>query len=98
MNERLRRVEERLDNLEHRVQRGHNHLVNVMATQREIIQKAFDQINLALIEQEMAVRGQFQDVNAGLGELRESLQDLLEEVADHEARLKRLEEGDQPAA
>ena len=41
---------ERLKRLDARVERDDRHLETVMATQREIVQKAFDQVNLALLE------------------------------------------------
>lgn len=90
--------------VDQKMEREH-HLTRVMATQRENIQQAFSQINLALLEQEMqyrsytqATKESFQELRVSLSEATESLQDLAQLMEDHEQRLKRLEEGRPPAA
>lgn len=48
--------EERLKALDDRLKRSHNHLLTVLATQRERTDKAFDEVRLSLLEQEAAAR------------------------------------------
>ena len=82
-------LEERVKRLE----RDYDHVLNVMATQRENIGKAFSQVQTALLEQEMTLRTHLQKVQA-------TLQEMAAQVDEHQAwrvrveeRLSRLEEG-----
>ncbi len=77
-------LKKRLERLEQRVDRGLAHTEPVIATQREIIEKAFDQVRLALMEQEAAYRVQ------GV-ETRESISELTQIVLAMEKRLTDLE-------
>ncbi|MGE0495190.1 MAG: hypothetical protein AB7S38_38650 [Vulcanimicrobiota bacterium] len=87
--------DERLERLEQRVERDDQHLERVIVTQREIVQKAFDQVNLALLEQQIGLKA-FAD------NTRDSLRELIElmkgqraendrELEAIKARLDRLE-------
>ncbi|MCE7870721.1 hypothetical protein DYH09_10115 [bacterium CPR1] len=82
-------LEERVKRLE----RDYDHVLNVMAAQRENIGKAFSQVQTALLEQEMTLRTHLQKVQA-------TLQEMAAQVDEHQAwrvrveeRLGRLEEG-----
>lgn len=107
----VRRVEERLETLarrqeaaDERMKRSFGHLMNVMASQRERIDKAFDEVKLALLEQEVVLCNYGQEALDGLRELRgdlelvrQNLEETVGVLADHEARLRKLE-GEPPAA
>lgn len=87
-------LEERVKRLE----RDYDHVLNVMAAQRENIGKAFSQVQTALLEQEMTLRTHLQKVQA-------TLQEMAAQVDEHQAwrvrveeRLSRLEGGASPAA
>ena len=79
----------RLERLERRVERQHAHTERVLATQREIVEKAFDQVRLAMLEQEAALRSEGT-------ETRETLQELTQIVLALSQRVDDLE--DPPAA
>jgi hypothetical protein len=73
--------------LEERVklEREHQHLLQVMATQRENIGRAFSQVQTALLEQEMTLRTHLQNIHI-------ILQELVARVDEHEAWKQRVEE------
>jgi len=73
-------LRKRLERLEHRLERGQKHTERVLATQREIVEKAFDQVRLAMLEQDAAMRAQ-------AIETRESLQELTQIVLSLEKRI-----------
>ena len=102
---RLRKVEERVETLDQKMEREHQHIFRVIVTQRENIQQAFSQINMALLEQEMQYRAMmaltkesFAELKSSLAEATSSIQDLAQLFEDHERRLRRLEEGPPPTA
>jgi len=61
-----------------------------MREQQAKTEKAFDQVKLAMLENELALRAYVQEIGGALGELAEA-------ARDHEERLRRLE-GKSPAA
>jgi hypothetical protein len=102
VDERLRRVELKLNQMDQNFKRGHEHLLNVMASQRDRIDRAFDtvknEVRFALLDQDVALRGELLTLRAGLSDLREGLLDVTEALGDHELRLQRLENLSPPAA
>lgn len=88
--DQVRRIQERLE-------RSHQHVIAALGTQRGRVEKAFDEVKLAMLEQELALKGHLQDVRSEVRELSESVGDLVRVVAQHEERLQRLE-GRDPAA
>lgn len=84
-------LERRLASLENRVTREFKHLNNVMGTQREIVQKAFDQVNLALLEQQMTVSSAGERVVADLREFASVQVAQAAEIEEIKRRLDRLE-------
>ncbi len=80
-------LEERVKKLE----RDYEHLLRVMATQRENIGLAFGQVQTALLEQELTVRSH-------LGNVQVLLSDVAETLDAHELRLSTLEKREPPAA
>lgn len=102
MEERFRGIEARLDSVERKVERNHQHVLTVMATQREIIQKAFSDVNVALLTQEVAFNSQFTALREGLSEVKASVIELgqatVDAVAELDDRVTRLEQGRPPAA
>lgn len=85
------RLEKRLARLEQRTRRDHEHLMTVMAVQRGRIEKAFDEVKLALLEQEVAVRQRLTNLEEEFQDLRELVQELGSGMVDHERRLRELE-------
>ncbi len=83
--------EARVRRLETRLERDYRHLENVISTQREIVQKAFDQVSLAMLEQQMAIRVYAESTKEGLGELLEHLTETNSELQSIKERLNRLE-------
>ncbi|MCE7869860.1 hypothetical protein DYH09_05720 [bacterium CPR1] len=102
MDERLKKIKLRLAQMDHNVNRGHEHLLNVMASQRDRIDRAFDtlksEVRFALLDQDVALRGELLILRAGMSDLREGLLDLTQAIGDHELRLQRLEQMEPPAA
>ncbi|MBX3167523.1 MAG: hypothetical protein KF760_08920, partial [Candidatus Eremiobacteraeota bacterium] len=49
-------LRKRLERLEHRLERNQKHTELVLSTQREVVEKAFDQVRLAMFEQEAILR------------------------------------------
>lgn len=86
---------ERLKRLEERVERDYNHLERVIAPQREIVEKAFDQVNLALLEQQIGLKAFADNTRESLRELIELMQTQQEhhdrEIQAIKQRLDRLE-------
>lgn len=87
----VRRIEERLGRVETRLERSHQHVITAMATQRERVEKAFDEVKLATLEQELALKSHLQDVRNEVRELGDVVGDLARVVALHEERLQKLE-------
>jgi len=111
--DRLHKIEERLKALEVRQGRAADHFLNVMASQRERTEKAFDEAKLALLEmqvamrasataQETALKSYVEETNHGLAALREAVQELTQDLtswrSEVEQRLARLERDRPPAA
>jgi hypothetical protein len=84
-------IEERLKRLEARVERDYQHLERVMSTQREIVQKAFDQVNLALLEQQMALKAHSDGVKEALSEVVQLVSGTVAEIDHIKERLDKLE-------
>ncbi|MHB2020286.1 MAG: hypothetical protein ACYCW6_25400 [Candidatus Xenobia bacterium] len=84
-------IEERLKRIEVRLDRDYQHLETVVATQREIVQKAFDQVNLALLEQQMAFRTYAESTRENLQDLRELVLIAHTEISEIKKRLDKLE-------
>ena len=79
--------EARLDRLESRVERQHRHLELVLTTQRERVDRAFDGVRLAILEQEAAWRSH-------VGQSREQFAELVtlhRELGSRVAKLEREE-------
>lgn len=68
--------------------RDHEHLLVVMSAQRERVDKAFAEVSLALVEQELALRGVLHRVEEETQSLGTTLLGML---SDHENRLRVLE-------
>ena len=68
---------------------------SVMATQREIVQKAFDQVNLALLEQQMTFHSFAENTKENL---RQLAQEFLTTDAEIDAIKKRLDQLENPPA
>ncbi|MCE7870998.1 hypothetical protein DYH09_11555 [bacterium CPR1] len=102
MHEQIQRIEQNLIRLERTFQRGHEHLLEVMGSQRERIVKALDSLKtefrFALLDQEVALRGELLNLHGGFNGLREGMLDLTRTISDHEDRLLRLEAERSPAA
>ena len=81
---------ERLTRLERRVERNQRHLELVVTTQREIVDKAFGQVRLALLEQDAGLRSHG-------AESADQFKELIELYRDLESRVEHLERND-PAA
>lgn len=79
MHEQIQRIEQNLIRLERTFQRGHEHLLEVMGSQRERIVKALDSLKtefrFALLDQEVALRGELLNLHGGFNGLREAMLD-----------------------
>lgn len=85
----------RLDHLEFRSKRNHEHLLTVIGGQRERFDRAFDEMKLAWLQQEVAIRSYAHESREQTRELR----DTMEELACHvDQRLTRLKPDPPPAA
>jgi len=89
------KILQRLDTLEVRSKRDHRHLLDVIGSQRERFEKAFDEMKLAWLEQELALRQYAQQSRQDSEDLRDTVRELAESV---DQRLTRLEEGGSSAA
>lgn len=87
MEGRVRRLETKVE----RVERESRHLGEVMATQREVIQKAFAQVSLALLEQQMAFTSFADRISSEMGDFVETHRDYAKDIEDIKRRLDRLE-------
>ncbi len=77
-------LRKRLERLEARFERSLNHTDLVFSTQREIIDKAFDQVRLALMEQGASLRALGAATKDGFEEFRHVLDDLERRVGSLE--------------
>lgn len=91
-------LERRLQKLESDLERGYRHLEHVLVSQRGIVQKAFDQVNLALLEQQVAIAHHGESTRSGLLELADlyrgtsgELDLLRRETEELRRRVERLE-------
>lgn len=84
-------MERRLEALEGRVDREFRHTATVMATQREIIQRSFEQVNLALLEQQLAFTRLGERVASAIGEVAQAQREQAGEIDEIKRRLDRLE-------
>ncbi|MEW6282427.1 MAG: hypothetical protein AB1758_27715 [Candidatus Eremiobacterota bacterium] len=82
--EEYRRIAERME-------RSNQHVLRTLATQREIVEKALQQVQIAMLQQEVALQSHMLCCT----ESWTGLDTILE---DHERRLRRLEDGGTPAA
>ncbi|MHB2019964.1 MAG: hypothetical protein ACYCW6_23740 [Candidatus Xenobia bacterium] len=84
----MERLEQRLNELESKMERNNRHLLDVMATHRETVEKALQQVQVALLEQHMTIRSHILSNE-------ETFKDMMVEVkttlADFDKRLNRLE-------
>lgn len=74
--------------------RDDQHLLAVLASQRERVDKAFSEVSLALVEQELALQRHLNQVDGQISSLGTNVLDAL---SDHESRISALE-GKPPAA
>jgi hypothetical protein len=74
----------RLERLEARVDREQRHTELVFSTQRQIIEKSFDQIRLAMLEQEATLRTQGAAARGNFEELGQMLAILEQRVSSLE--------------
>lgn len=95
MHEQLKRIEQNLIRMERDFKRGHEHLLDVLGAQRERIDRALDSLKtefrFALLDQEVALRGELLNLHGNVNGLREGMLDLTHALSDHEDRLRRLE-------
>ncbi len=89
MTEPIRRLQNQLARMESERKRDHEHFLLVMATQRERIDKAFSEVSLALLEQELAVRQRLTQSDEAVTRLGAS---VLESLTRHDARLSDIED------
>lgn len=89
---------QRLQRLEAQVDRGYRHLENVLLTQREVVQTAFAQVNLALLEQHLAIAQHGETTRASLHDLADlhrdtasEIESLRQDTEDLKRRVERLE-------
>ncbi|MEW6283620.1 MAG: hypothetical protein AB1758_33725 [Candidatus Eremiobacterota bacterium] len=94
--------EERLRQLELRVTREHHHFREALAATRGVMEKAFNEMRLAFLEQAALERAHSQQAEQAHAELSDLVaQERAGQEAvlqDHEARLRRLEELLRPPA
>jgi len=90
--------DKRLKRLEQRMERSHQHLERVLLTQRENVEKGFDQVKIALLEQELALRKYGSETRESMTDLTDTVRDLRSssvtttaEIDDIKKRLDRLE-------
>ncbi len=94
----IRRIEERLERVETRLERSHQHVIGALGIQRERVERAFDEVKLAMLEQELALKSHLNDMRTEVRELGEILGDVTRMLGQHEERLARLERDRPPAA
>lgn len=84
-------LERHVEALEGRVDREFRHAAMVMATQRGIIRRSFEQVNLAFLEQQLAFTRLGERVASALGEVAQAQREQAGEIAEIKRRLDRLE-------
>lgn len=80
------------------LRRDVGHLTTVMATQREVISKALQDVQMTLIEQEVTLRSQLQKILDTLEKVAARVDEQENWRVDVEERLERLEQDRPPAA
>ena len=78
MEDRLRRLENAgWLQIDVKIERGHHHLITVMANQHKRVDRAFDEVKNGLLEQELAVKARMQTFRDGIQDVRAGVGDLL---------------------